>query len=628
MALMQIVEPGQTQAPHQRQIAIGIDLGTTNSLVAVMRSGKVEVLADRNENTLFPSVVAYQSKERIIVGESARFNAASDPANTIVSVKRLMGKGAHDIDALEHSLPYHFKLKDNVPAIQTNAGLLTPTEVSADILRYLQTVADARLADNIEGAVITVPAYFDDAQRQATKDAARLAGISVLRLLNEPTAAAVAYGLDSGEEGIHAIYDLGGGTFDISILRFNRGVFEVLSTGGDASLGGDDMDQVISDWLIKELSISIDDNPALMRHILNLSRGAKETLSDTDEVSIHICLQGESYGQRTLSREKFENLIEPLVLKTLKACKRALRDAKLDDEPIRDIVMVGGSTRIPLVRKKVGELFGQPPLVSIDPDQVVAIGAARQADLLIGNQPDSDVLLLDVCPLSLGIETMGGLVEKIISRNTQIPVAKAQEFTTYKDGQGAMLIHVVQGERELVSDCRSLANFTLRGIPPMVAGAAKVKVTYQIDADGLLTVSALEVNSGVQSSIEVKPSYGLSEDQMIEMIQSSFTNANDDLEKRNLTEQKVEARRLIIAIDSAIQADGDLLDNKQRVALEQTLEALREVSQTDNLKNIRQAIEELDKASQLFAAKRMNNSVSKALIGQQVDNLSESTNAE
>ncbi len=620
MALMQIVEPGQTQAPHQRRIAVGIDLGTTNSLIAVMRSGQVELLSDENQNKLFPSVVQFH-EDGIVVGEAARFSSAQDPENTIVSVKRLMGKGKKDIEAIQSKFPYRFSHNKGVPAIATISGCYTATEISAQILNYLKQIAEKRLADSIEGAVITVPAYFDDAQRQATKDAAKLVGIKVLRLLNEPTAAAVAYGLDSGEEGIHAIYDFGGGTFDISILRFTKGVFEVLSTGGDSSLGGDDMDQSISDWMIAELSIPVVSNPSLLRHVMNLARGAKESLSQLDEVTINVCLAGKSYGHLHLTRDHFEQLVAPIVDKTLKSCRRAVRDAALGDESIRAIVMVGGSTRVPLVRAKVEAFFHLPPLVSIDPDQVVALGAARQADLLIGNQPDSDLLLLDVCPLSLGIETMGGLVEKIISRNTAIPVAKSQEFTTFKDGQSAMLIHVVQGERELVNDCRSLANFTLKGIPPMVAGAAKVRVLYQIDADGLLTVTAQEVNSGVKASVEVKPSYGLSDEQMIEMIQASFSNAEEDLQQRNLSEQRVEATRLILSVKSALEVDAELLNSEQKQQLQIKLEQLQALSQSDNIQKIRAAIDQLDKMSQPFAALRMNHNVSKALIGQQIDSL-------
>lgn len=620
MALLQIAEPGQSPKPHQRRLAVGIDLGTTNSLVATVRSGLAEPLADADGEVILPSAVRY-CPDRNEVGRQAKSAAASDPLNTILSVKRLMGRGIADIKLLGEQLPYRFvEGESHMPFIDTVQGPKSPVEVSADILRVLRRRAEEALGGELVGAVITVPAYFDDAQRQATKDAARLAGLSVLRLLNEPTAAAVAYGLDQSAEGVVAVYDLGGGTFDISILRLTRGVFEVLATGGDSALGGDDFDHAIASWMVEQAGLSTDLDPGEQRHLLQLACAAKESLTDSDTV----CL---SYGdwQGSLTRDAFESLVEPLIARTLKACRRAVRDAELDVEDVEAVVMVGGSTRVPRVRQAVGELFGRVPMTDIDPDQVVAIGAAIQADTLAGNKRSGDeLLLLDVNPLSLGLETMGGLMEKVIPRNTTIPVARAQDFTTYKDGQTAMMVHVLQGERELVKDCRSLARFELRGIPPMVAGAAKIRVTFQVDADGLLNVSARELGSGVEASIQVKPSYGLTDGEIARMLQDSFAHAGDDKEARVLREQQVDAQRLLEAVQGALDADGErLLSAEECTAIEAQMQQLREVMEGQDGAAIEQQIQRLSQITDAFAARRMNATVKAALSGRRLDEIEE-----
>lgn len=608
MALLQIAEPGQSPKPHERRLAVGIDLGTTNSLVAAVRSGVAEPLPDAQGRLILPSAVRYHA-ERAEVGESARAAAAKDPFNTIISVKRLMGRGLEDVKQLGEQLPYRFRQgESHMPFIETVQGLKSPVEVSADILRELRQRAETTLGGELVGAVITVPAYFDDAQRQATKDAARLAGLNVLRLLNEPTAAAVAYGLDKGAEGLVAIYDLGGGTFDISILRLTRGVFEVLATGGDTALGGDDFDHAIAGWVIEQAGLSADLDPGSQRQLLQIACAAKERL--TDEASVRVAY-GDWSGE--LSRATLDELIEPFVARSLKSCRRAVRDSGVDLEEIRSVVMVGGSTRVPRVRTAVGELFGCEPLTDIDPDQVVAIGAAIQADALAGNKRGEELLLLDVIPLSLGLETMGGLMEKVIPRNTTIPVARAQEFTTYKDGQTAMMIHVLQGERELVKDCRSLARFELRGIPPMVAGAAKIRVTFQVDADGLLGVSARELSSGVEASIQVKPSYGLTDGEIARMLKDSFDYAGDDKAARALREQQVEAQRLLEAVQSALDVDGErLLDEEERLAIAAQMDTLRELAGGSDTAAIENQIKRLSQVTDAFAARRMDATVKAA----------------
>ncbi|WP_342324024.1 Fe-S protein assembly chaperone HscA [Kosakonia sp. BYX6] len=614
MALLQISEPGLSAAPHQRRLAAGIDLGTTNSLVATVRSGQAETLADSAGRHLLPSVVNYQADSHS-VGFDARNNAALDSVNTISSVKRLMGRSLADIQARYPHLPWQFQASENgLPMIVTRGGLVNPIRVSADILKALTARAQESLAGDLDGVVITVPAYFDDAQRQGTKDAARLAGLHVLRLLNEPTAAAIAYGLDSGKEGVIAVYDLGGGTFDISILRLSRGVFEVLATGGDSALGGDDFDHLLADYICEQAGITERGDARQQRELLDAAIAAKIALSDAESVNVNI-----AGWQGSVTREQFDALISTLVKRTLLSCRRALKDAGVEAQDVLEVVMVGGSTRVPLVRERVGEFFGRPPLTSIDPDKVVAIGAAIQADILVGNKPDSEMLLLDVIPLSLGLETMGGLVEKVIPRNTTIPVARAQEFTTFKDGQTAMSIHVMQGERELVSDCRSLARFALRGIPAMPAGGAHIRVTFQVDADGLLSVTAMEKSTGVEASIQVKPSYGLTDGEIANMIKDSMSFAEQDVKARMLAEQKVEAARVLESLTGAIAADAALLSAAERAVIDEAVAQLRAVADGDDADAIEHAIKNVDKQTQEFAARRMDQSVRTALKGHSVD---------
>jgi molecular chaperone HscA len=619
MALLQISEPGQAPDPHQRRIAVGIDLGTTHSLVASVRHGVAECLPDAQGRVILPSAVRYLNNDGRQIGHDALQSQADDPQNTLVSVKRFMGRGVADI-ANRDKLPYVFVDKPGMLAIQTRGGEKSPVEVSAEILATLRFRAEDTFNDDLYGAVITVPAYFDDAQRQATKDAAQLAGLNVLRLINEPTAAAIAYGLDQASEGVYAVYDLGGGTFDISILRLTRGVFEVLATGGDSALGGDDYDRALVEWVQQTTHCKIE-TPADKSNVLVAARACKEALSTQTQAVFNVTLSS-GVVQQTVTREQFEVATAALTQRTVSAVRKALRDAKLTKDDVQGVVMVGGSTRMPQVQQAVTDLLGRAPLNNLNPDEVVALGASIQANQLAGNNPDGELLLLDVIPLSLGIETMGGLVERIVPRNQTIPTAMAQDFTTYQDGQTALALHVVQGERDLVSDCRSLARFELRGIPPMAAGAARIRVTFTVDADGLLSVGAREQHSGVEASITVKPSYGLSDDQIAHMLQDSFHTAEQDMQSRALIEARVDVDRMWLATQSALQADGDLLSAQERATIDALMLAALEAKKLENAAAIEAATEALAKGTEAFAAQRMNRGIQQALAGQNIETLS------